>query len=283
VSAYAHPEVLVSTGWVAEHGGDENVRLVEVDVDTLAYKEGHIKGAVGINWTSQLCDHIRRDILTREQFEALCSSSGIGNDTTVVFYGDNNNWFACYALWQFRLYGHAEDKLKIMNGGRAKWIEEGRPLSQSKPAYPAASYKAAAQDRSVRAGKDDVFEALEKGAFNLVDTRSPAEYTGTVIAPAGMNETAQRGGHIPGARSIPWARTVNDDGTFKTRDEIRALYEQEGVDLNRGTIAYCRIGERSSHSWFVLKYLLGADQVTNYDGGWTEWGNLVGAPIEKGK
>jgi len=278
---YAHPEMLVSTDWVAEHGQDEGVRLLEVDVDTEAYDEGHIEGAVGLNWTSQLCDQVRRDVLTKAQFEELCRNAGIGNDTTVVFYGDNNNWFACYALWQFRYYGHDEDKLKVMNGGRAKWIAEGKPLTKEVPHPSETPYRAQDPDPSVRATKDEVFAHLEKKDRNLVDVRSPAEFTGEVIAPPGMNETAQRGGHIPGARSIPWAQAVQEDGTFKPYDELKALYENKEVDLNKDTIAYCRIGERSSHSWFVLKYLLGQKNVSNYDGSWTEWGNLVGAPIEK--
>jgi thiosulfate/3-mercaptopyruvate sulfurtransferase len=278
---YAQPEVLVSTDWVAEHAADPGVRLLEVDVDTSAYAEGHIQGAVGVNWTSQLSDQVRRDLLTPEQFERLCGKAGIGNDTTVVFYGDNNNWFACYALWQFRYYGHPESRLKIMNGGRAKWIAEGRPLVKDAPQVAPTSYKARAPDLSVRAQKEDVFHILGKGSTNLVDVRSPAEFTGEVIAPPGMNETAQRGGHIPGARSIPWAQAVREDGTFKTYDDLKKLYEGKGIDLTKDTIAYCRIGERSSHSWFVLKYLLGQKNVKNYDGSWTEWGNLVGAPIEK--
>lgn len=278
---YAHPEVLVSTDWVAAHGGDENVRLLEVDVDTSAYDEGHIERAVGLNWTSQLCDQVRRDVLTKDQFEALCRDCGIGSDTTIIFYGDNNNWFACYALWQFRYYGHDESKLKVMDGGRAKWIAEGKPLTTDTPNPAPTHYQAPGPDAGVRSTKDDVFAHLEAGDVNLVDVRSPAEYTGEVIAPPGMNETAQRGGHIPGACSIPWAQAVDEDGTFKSYDDLKRLYESKGVNLSRETIAYCRIGERSSHSWFVLKYLLGVPGVTNYDGSWTEWGNLVGAPIEK--
>ncbi len=278
---HARPEILVSTEWVSAHGQDEGVRLVEVDVDTIAYEYGHIRGAVGLNWTSQLCDEIRRDVLTLEQFEQLCRDNGISNDTTVVFYGDNNNWFAAYGLWQFRYYGHEEDKLRIMNGGRSKWISEGRELVQEIPSYPAADYKAVEPDKSVRSFKEDIFIHLGKQDINLVDVRTPAEFTGEVVAPPGMSETAQRGGHIPGAVNIPWSQAVREDGTFKSYDELAELYRGKGVDFSRDTIAYCRIGERAAHTWFVMKYLLGMDNVSNYDGSWTEWGNLVGAPIER--
>ncbi len=282
MSEYVHPEVLVSTDWVAQHGSDKGIRLIEVDVDTVAYKQGHIPGAVGLDWTSQLCDQVRRDVLTKDQFEELCRSNGIDNDMTLIFYGDNNNWFAAYALWQFRYYGHDDARLKLMNGGRAKWIAEGRELVQDIPSHPRTNYRAKEPDKAVRAFKSDIDPHLGKAGINLVDVRSPAEFTGEVIAPPGMSETAQRGGHIPGAKSIPWAQTVKDDGTFKSFDELKQLYESKGVNLGKDTIAYCRIGERSSHSWFVLKYLLGVKNVSNYDGSWTEWGNLVGAPIEKG-
>ncbi|MCF7803193.1 MAG: sulfurtransferase [Candidatus Marinimicrobia bacterium] len=282
MSEYAHPEVLVSTEWADKHKDDENVRLVEVDVDTSAYDEGHIEGAVGLNWETQLNDQVRRDILTKEQFEELAQDIGITNDTTVVFYGDNNNWFAAYALWQFRYYGHDEDKLKIINGGRKKWIQEDRELTTEEPSYPNTDYEASFPDDNVRAYKDLILDNLENERFNLVDVRSPAEFTGEVIAPAGMSETAQRGGHIPGAVDIPWASAVNDDGTFKSYEELKEIYEGAGVEDGKETVAYCRIGERSSHTWFVLKYLLGYEKVRNYDGSWTEWGNLVGAPIEQG-
>lgn len=281
MSNYAHPEMLVSTEWVAAHGADASVRLLEVDVDTEAYSEGHIPGAVGVNWTSQLCDNVRRDVLTKTQFEELCSKSGITPETTVVFYGDNNNWFACYALWQFTLYGHEASRLKIMNGGRNRWLTESRPLTTDVPTINPTPYSAKSPDPKVRAMRDDVFAHLDDGLHNLVDVRSPAEFSGEVIAPPGMNETAQRGGHIPGASSIPWAMAVKEDGTFKSYEELRNLYLHRGVDLSADTIVYCRIGERSSHSWFVLKYLLGVENCRNYDGSWTEWGNLVGAPIEK--
>ena len=279
---YAHPEVLVTTDWVAQHGSDAGIRLVEVDVDTAAYDEGHISGAVGLNWQTQLCDQVRRDILTKDQFEQLCRDTGISNDTTVIFYGDNNNWFATYALWQFRYYGHDESKLKVMNGGRQKWIDEGRELVTETPSPAATDYKAKFPDDNVRATKDHVLPTLDQGVVNLVDVRSPAEFSGEIIAPPGLPETAQRPGRIPGAANIPWATAVADDGTFKSYDELKEIYEGAGVDPDKETVAYCRIGERSSHTWFALKYLLGYEKVRNYDGSWTEWGNLVGAPIAKG-
>jgi thiosulfate/3-mercaptopyruvate sulfurtransferase len=277
---YKQPEVLVTTDWVAQHLNDPKVRLVEVDVDTSQYDQGHIQNAVGWNWQSQLCDNVRRDILTKPEMEKLLGASGIGNDATVVLYGDNNNWFAAYALWQLKYWGHGDARL--MNGGRKKWLEEKRPVTTDAPKITPATYKAKDPDKSLRAMRDDVFDAVKNRGFNLVDVRSPDEFTGKVIAPPGMSETAQRGGHIPGASSIPWAKAVNDDGTFKSYDELKALYEGAGVKMDQKTIAYCRIGERSSHSWFVLKYLLGMPNVSNYDGSWTEWGNLVDAPIVKG-
>ena len=279
---YVHPEVLVTTDWVAQHGSDAGIRLVEVDVDTAAYDEGHISGAVGLNWQTQLCDQVRRDILTKEQFEGLCQDNGISNDTTVIFYGDNNNWFATYALWQFRYYGHDESKLKVMDGGRQKWIDEGRDLVTDTSSPASTDYKAKFPDDNVRATKDHVLPTLDQGIVNLVDVRSPAEFSGEIIAPPGLPETAQRPGRIPGAANIPWATAVADDGTFKSYDELKEIYEGAGVDPDKETVAYCRIGERSSHTWFALKYLLGYEKVRNYDGSWTEWGNLVGAPIAKG-
>ena len=282
MAEYAHPEILVTTDWVAQHGSDAGIRLVEVDVDTAAYDEGHISGAVGLNWQTQLCDQVRRDILTKEQFEQLCQDNGIDNDTTVIFYGDNNNWFATYALWQFRYYGHDESKLKVMDGGRQKWIDEGRDLVTDTPSPAATDYKAKFPDDNVRATKDHVLPTLEQGVVNLVDVRSPAEFSGEIIAPPGLPETAQRPGRIPGAANIPWATAVADDGTFKSYDQLKEIYEGAGVDPDKETVAYCRIGERSSHTWFALKYLLGYEKVRNYDGSWTEWGNLVGAPIAKG-
>lgn len=278
---YKHPEALVSTDWVAQHGSDPNVRLVEVDVDTTAYDKGHIAGAVGWNWQTQLQDNVRRDLLGQRGVEELLSKSGISNGTTVVLYGDNNNWFAAYALWQLKYYGHKDARL--MNGGRKKWELEGRPVTTDVPSVKAASYKAQAPDESVRARRDQVLQVVTgKSKAYLVDVRSADEFSGKVIAPPGMSETAQRGGHIPGAASVPWSKAANDDGTFKSYDDLAKLYADQGVKPGQDAIAYCRIGERSSHTWFALKYLLGIDSVRNYDGSWTEWGNLVDAPIEKG-
>ncbi len=278
---YKHPEVLVTTDWVAQHVDDPKVRLVEVDVDTSAYEKGHIKNAVGWNWTSQLQDNVRRDLLGQRQFEELCSQSGIAPDTTIVLYGDNNNWFAAYALWQCKYYGHRD--VRLMNGGRKKWELEGRPFTTEAPKVPRTQYKASPPDESIRARRELVFKIMDQKNAYLVDVRSPDEFTGKVIAPAGMTETAQRGGHIPTARNIPWSKAVNEDGTFKSYDELVQLYAAQGVKPDKETVAYCRIGERSSHTWFVLRYLLGFEKVRNYDGSWTEWGNLVDAPIEKGE
>lgn len=278
--AYSQPDVLVSTDWVEQHKNDANLRLVEVDVDTSAYEQGHIVGAIAWNWQSQLCDNVRRDVLTEEAFEKLMSESGISADTTVILYGDNNNWFACYAFWQMKLYGHRD--ARIMNGGRKKWLAENRPLTKDVPKYPATTYSAREADSSIRAFRDDVMQAIKESKFNLVDVRSPDEYTGKVIAPPGMTETAQRGGHVPTAHNVPWALAVNEDGTFKDYDALLELYRSHGVTPFDHTIAYCRIGERSAHTWFVLTYLLGYPRVKNYDGSWTEWGNLVDAPIIKG-
>jgi thiosulfate/3-mercaptopyruvate sulfurtransferase len=277
---YAHPETLVTTDWVAQHAGDNNVRIAEVDVDTKAYDEGHVPGAIGWAWNSQLCDTVRRDILSASQFEELMAASGISPDTTVIIYGDNNNWFAAWALWQMKIYGHKD--VRLMNGGRKKWLSEGRELSTTPPKVARTSYNASAPDLSIRAFLSQVQSAQEKSAAAMVDVRSPQEFSGEILAPPGLPETCQRGGHIPGARSIPWGKACNDDGTFKSRDELKALYGGEGVDGAKPVITYCRIGERSSHSWYVLKYLLGYGNVANYDGSWTEWGNLVGAPVERG-
>ena len=277
---YAHPEVLVSTQWVADHLKDSNVRLVEVDVDTSAYAQGHIAGAVGWNWQTQLQDNIRRDLIEKQALEQLLGQSGIGNDMTIVLYGDNNNWFAAYAFWQLKYYGHKD--VRLMNGGRKKWLEEKRPLTTDPPSVTAVTYHATGPDESLRARKEHVFAIVDKKSKgHLVDVRSVDEFTGKIIAPPGMSETAQRAGHIPGAASVPWAQAANEDGTFKSADALKELYQGKGVTGGDEVIAYCRIGERSSHTWFVLKYLLGYDNVKNYDGSWTEWGNLVGAPIEK--
>jgi thiosulfate/3-mercaptopyruvate sulfurtransferase len=277
---YAHPEALVSTEWVAQHAKDPNVRVVEVDVDTSEYSKGHVPGAIGWNWTTQLSDTVRRDILSKHQFEKLMSESGISNATTVILYGDNNNWFAAWALWQMKMYGHKD--VRLMNGGRKKWLAEGRDVSADVPKATPASYTASGPDNALRAFLDQVQAAVQGGHTGLVDVRSPAEFTGEILAPPGLPETCQRGGHIPGARSIPWGKACNDDGTFKSYEELKALYGGEGIDGSKPVIAYCRIGERSSHTWFVLSELLGYDHVRNYDGSWTEWGNLVGAPVERG-
>jgi thiosulfate/3-mercaptopyruvate sulfurtransferase len=278
---YAHPETLVTTQWVADHAADPNVRVVEVDVDTKAYDEGHVPGAIAWAWTTQLSDTLTRDILSKEQFEKLANEAGLSNETTLVLYGDNNNWFAAWAFWQAKIYGHKD--VRLMNGGRKKWLAEGREISTEKPAIrTASSYRATEPDLSLRAFLPQVQEAQRNRAAALVDVRSPQEFSGEILAPPGLPETCQRGGHIPGARSIPWGKAANDDGTFKSIDELRQLYRGEGVDGSKPVISYCRIGERSSHTWFVLKYLLGYDNVRNYDGSWTEWGNLVGAPVERG-
>lgn len=278
---YKNPEVLVTTEWVAAHTDDPKVRLVEVDVDTSAYEKGHIRNAVGWNWSTQLNDNVRRDIPNQQQFEKLCGNSGLSGDNTVVLYGDNNNWSAAFAFWQFKIYGHQD--VRLMNGGRKKWELEGRAFTTEVPAIAPTQYRASSPDTTLRARRDDIFEVLEKKHAYLVDVRSPDEFTGKVIAPPGMTETAQRGGHIPGAVNVPWSRVVNDDGTFKRFDELVRLYEAQGIRPGREAVAYCRIGERSSHTWFVLKYLLGFEKVRNYDGSWTEWGNLIDAPIEKGE
>lgn len=280
MAEYAHPEVLVSTDWVSQHAGDANVRVVEVDVNTGSYEEGHVPGAVGWSWDSQLCNTVRRDIVPKEQFEELMSSSGIGNGTTVVLYGDNNNWFAAWAFWQMKIYGHAD--VRLMNGGRAKWLAEGREVSVERPSPVRGDYVADPPDESIRSFLPDVMDAVNAEAVELVDVRSPAEFSGEILSPAGLPETCQRGGHIPGASNIPWGKACADDGTFKSAGELGKLYRDAGITGDKPVIAYCRIGERSSHSWFVLKYLLGLGNVTNYDGSWTEWGNLVGAPVERG-
>jgi len=279
---YVRPEVLVSTDWVASHLKDPGIRIVESNEDPLLYPSGHIPGAVEVDWTRDLNDPVRRDYLGREGFEALMRRIGATRDTTVIFYGDKNNWWASYAFWVFQLFGH--DKAKIMDGGRIKWVNEGREVSKEVPSYPASDYTAPERDdKRIRAYRDDVLQHVQ-GQRRLIDVRSPAEYTGERLhMPEYPNEGALRGGHIPGAASVPWAKAVNpDDGTFKKADELRALYENEGkVKPDDDVIVYCRIGERSSHTWFVLTHLLGYKQVRNYDGSWTEWGNLVGVPIER--
>jgi thiosulfate/3-mercaptopyruvate sulfurtransferase len=277
---YAHPEYLVDTEWVANHLKDENVRIIESDEDPLLYAIGHIEGAVQVDWFSTLQHPLRRDFLTKEQFEEVASKLGITNDTIVVFYGDKSNWFAAYALWLFQYYGHKN--VRIMNGGRIKWEQEKRPLVKDVPTYKATKYKAKEADKSIRAFRDDVFKQLD-AKKPLVDVRSPKEYAGELThMPNYPQEGATRAGHIPTAVSIPWAQAVNEaDATFKTPEELRAIYEGKDIKSDKDIIAYCRIGERSSLTWFVLKYLLGYPSVKNYDGSWTEWGNLVDAPIEK--
>ncbi len=280
MAEYAHPESLVSTEWVADHGSDANVRLVEVDVDTAAYDEGHIAGAVGWNWQSQLQQTVRRDIVSSEDMAKLLGGAGIGNDTTVVLYGDNNNWFAAWAFWQLRYYGHQE--VKLMNGGRAKWVAEGRPLSSDAASPASTTFNVSSTNEDIRAYRDYVLQAVNDGNIALVDVRSPDEYSGVLLAPPALpQEGAQRGGHIPGAANVPWATAVNEDGTFKSADDLAQIYGGKGVDGGKETIAYCRIGERSSHTWFALSQLLGYDNVRNYDGSWTEWGSIVRAPIER--
>ena len=276
---YAHPQVLVSTQWVEEHRNDPNLRIVEVDVDTKAFDEGHIPGAIGWAWDTQLCDTFLRDVIPREKFEKLMGESGIDNKTTVILYGDNNNWFAAWALWQMKIYGHED--VRLMNGGRKKWLAESRELTNDPARVSPKIYKAKNPALSIRSFLPDVKKGMEEKAIELVDVRSAPEFTGEILAPPGLPETCQRGGHIPGARNITWSRACNDDGTFKSHEELRQLYEAAGITGKKPVVAYCRIGERSSHTWFVLKYLLGHKDVRNYDGSWTEWGNLVRAPIER--
>ena len=280
VNGYTHPEVLVETSWVAEHLHDPKLRLVEVDVDTTAYDSGHVPGAVGWNWKKDTQQPIRRDIPDQAGMEALLGRSGIANDTTVIVYGDNNNWFATFAFWLLKLYGHPD--ARVMNGGRKKWIDEGRALETGLPAVTAATYHAAGADMSVRALRGLVHDSLGQAGHGLVDVRSPKEFSGELLAPENLpQEGAQRGGHILGAANIPWGQAVREDGTFKSAADLKALYGGRGISPDKQIIAYCRIGERSSHTWFVLKYLLGYPRVRNYDGSWTEWGSLVGEPIER--
>jgi thiosulfate/3-mercaptopyruvate sulfurtransferase len=272
-------DVLVETDWVQEHLGDDSIRIVEVDENPALYAAAHIPGAIGFDWKQDLQDQVKRDFLGPQEFGELFGSRGVSNDHTVVLYGDRNNWFAAYTYWYLRYYGHAN--LRLMNGPREKWIAEGRPVSSEVPAHRPASCSASAGDDGIRAMRDEVMAALETGT-RLVDVRSPAEYSGELIAMAGYEqEGAQRAGHIPGAASVPWAQAVREDGTFKSADDLRALYSDKGVLNGAPIVAYCRIGERSAHTWFVLHELLGHDAVKNYDGSWTEWGNLVDVPIEK--
>ena len=280
MAKYAHPEVLVETVWVAEHLRDPKVRLVEVDVDTAAYGQGHIPGAVGWDWKTELEERLERDIVKKATLERLLSRSGVGNDTIAILYGDNNNWFATYAFWLLKYYGHTD--ARIMNGGRANWIGEGRPMTKEAPKYPPTTYKAKNPDKSVRVEREAVLAAVGKKGKAFVDVRSPKEFAGEILAPENLpQEGAQRGGHIPGAANIPWSQAVKEDGTFKGPEDLKQLYQGRGISSDKDVIAYCRIGERSSHTWFVLKYLLGYPKVRNYDGSWTEYGSLVNVPIER--
>ena len=272
-------DVLVTADWAEENLNTPGVVLVEVDEDTSAYDGGHIAGAVKLDWKKDLQDQVRRDFVNKEQFEALLSAKGIGNDDTVVLYGGNNNWFAAYAYWYFTLYGH--DKVKLLDGGRKKWELDGRELSKDTVTRPATTYTAKDQDTSIRAFRDEVVNSI--GSKNFLDIRSPDEFAGKLLAPAHLpQEQSQRPGHIPGAVNVPWSKTANEDGTFKSDDEIKAIYDEAGLDWSKDTIAYCRIGERSSHSWFAIHELLGQTNIKNYDGSWTEYGSLVGVPIELG-
>jgi thiosulfate/3-mercaptopyruvate sulfurtransferase len=281
-AVYAHPEVLVDTEWVALHGGDASVRIIEADEDPLLYDVGHIQGAVKLDWHTDVQDPVRRDFVDQAAFEALMRRFGITNDTTVVFYGDRNNWYAAYSFWLFRLYGHKQ--ARIMNGGRSKWEAEGRAYTSAVPEFAATTYQARSPDLTIRAFRPQVEKWLEQPGGAMVDVRSPDEYTGKLLHMVNYpQEGAQRGGHIPGAQSIPWATAANSDGTFKSVAELRAIYGSKGITPEKEIVSYCRIGERSAHTWFVLTQLLGYPSVRNYDGSWTEWGNLVGAPIHQGE
>jgi thiosulfate/3-mercaptopyruvate sulfurtransferase len=271
--------VLVSADWAEQHLDDPTVVLVEVDEDTSAYDQGHIRGAIRLDWTTDLQDQVRRDFVSKAQFEALLSERGVANDHTIVLYGGNNNWFAAYAYWYFKLYGHQD--VKLLDGGRKKWELDGRELTKDTTTRERTSYTAQEQDRSIRAWRDEVVAAI--GVQNLIDVRSPDEYAGRLMAPAHLpQEQAQRAGHIPTAGNVPWSKAANDDGTFKSDADLEKLYADAGLDRSKDTIAYCRIGERSSHTWFVLHELLGLENVKNYDGSWTEYGSLVGVPVVLG-
>jgi thiosulfate/3-mercaptopyruvate sulfurtransferase len=279
--SYAHPEVLVDTQWVADHMNDHEVRIAEVDYDPTAnYNLGHVPGAVLFDWKKDINDPVTRNIFSRQTCEDLLQRAGVNNNTILVLYGDFNNWFAAFAFWAFKYYGFKD--LRLMNGGRKKWLEEDRPISKDIPQYPRGNFKAREPDKSIRVFLNQVKEALDKENIAMVDVRSPKEFTGEILAPPEYpTEHAQRGGHIPGASNIPWSQAVKDNGTFKSVEELKQIYHSKGIVPEKEIIAYCRIGERSSHTWFVLKYLLGYPNVKNYDGSWTEWGNMVDNPIEK--
>jgi len=272
-------QVLVTTDWAAEHLNDDGLRFIEVDVDTEAYESGHLQGAVGWNWKKQLQDQVQRDIASKEDFQELMRNSGISNNSTIVLYGDNNNWFAAWAYWLLKYYGHED--VRILDGGRKKWESENRELTEEVPEYEPGDYTIEKVNERFRAYRSDISEMLGDESFGMVDVRSPEEFHGEILAPEGVKELSQRAGHIPGASNIPWSKAVNEDGTFKAKDELKKLYEQEGITPDKEIVAYCRIGERSAHSWFVLNELLDFPAVRNYDGSWTEWGNLINAPIEK--
>ncbi len=281
MTQYANPDTLVETAWLAEHTKDASIRAFEVDVDTSSYDQGHIAGAIGLNWRTDLQQSPVRDLIDKKQLEELLSKSGATKDTTIVVYGDNNNWFAAWFFWLLKYYGHKD--VRLVNGGRAKWIAEGRPLTTERPSFQRGEYRAQGPDASIRALRDYVLEKVTGNGAKIIDVRSPKEYAGELLAPENLpQEGAQRGGHIPGAQNVPWATAVAEDGRFKSADELKAIHEGKGLARGTETIAYCRIGERSAHTWFVLRYLLGHQRVRNYDGSWTEWGSLIGAPIEKG-
>jgi len=279
-NSYRHPEALVDAEWVQAHLTDPTVRLIEVDVDTTAYEQGHIPGAVGFNWQKELQDQVVRAPVSKERLEELLSNAGVTPDTTIVLYGDNNNWFAAWALWILKYYGHRD--VRLLNGGRVKWLADKREITTALPSYPHTNYRAQSPRSDIRAFRDQIMSSLGRNGFALVDVRSPGEFSGDLLAPANLpQEGAQRGGHIPGAANIPWSQAVREDGTFKPANELHELYGGKGITPDKEVIAYCRIGERSSHTWFVLTYLLGYPSVRNYDGSWTEWGSLIGVPIEK--
>ena len=277
---YKHPEALVDADWAQAHLNDPKVRFIEVDVNTRGYDEGHIPGAVGFNWQKELQDQVVRAPIDKAALENLLSGAGVSNDTTIVLYGDNNNWFAAWALWILKYYGHKD--VRLLDGGRVKWLADKREITTDVPSYARTNYKAEEPKEEIRAYRDQVLKSLGSAGFALVDVRSPGEYNGELLAPANLpQEGAQRGGHIPGAANIPWGSAVREDGTFKSAEELAALYGGKGVTADKNIVAYCRIGERSSHTWFALHYLLGYENVRNYDGSWTEWGSLIGAPIER--